>query len=88
MRDETCRAPGCGAPARHCDLDHTEDWQHGGRSDHNNLAHLCPKHHDQKHHTGWKVKNVGEGDLEWTSPTGHRYLTEPATRMAPHRRSK
>jgi len=88
MRDETCRAPGCGAPARHCDLDHSEDWQRGGRSDHNNLAHLCPKHHDKKHPTGWKVKNVGEGDLEWTSPTGRRYFTEPATHMAPRRRSK
>jgi hypothetical protein len=81
MRDETCRAPGCGAAARRCDLDHTEDWQHNGQSDHDNLAHLCPKHHDNKHHTRWKVKNVGEGDLEWTSPTGHRYRTEPATRM-------
>ena len=83
MRDENCRAPPCGERARRCHLDHTEHWQHGGRSDHNNLAHLRPKHHDEKHHTGWKVKNVGEGDLEWASPTGHRHLTEPATRLTP-----
>ena len=82
MRDETCRAPGCGAPARRCDLDHTKDWQYHGLSNHNNLAHLCPKHHDQKHHTRWTVEHLGDGDLEWTSPTGHRYLTEPATRIA------
>jgi len=82
MRDETCRAPGCGAPARRCDLDHTKDWQHHGLSNHGNLAHLCPKHHDQKHHTRWTVEHVGDGDLEWTSPTAHRYVTEPATRMA------
>jgi hypothetical protein len=81
MRDETCRAPGCGAPARRCDLDHTKDWQYHGLSNHDNLAHLCPKHHDQKHHTRWKVEHLGDGDLRWTSPTGHRYLTEPATRM-------
>ena len=82
MRDETCRAPGCGAAARRCDLDHTKDWQYHGLSNHDNLAHLCPKHHDQKHHTGWTVEHIGEGDLEWVSPTGHRYVTEPATRMA------
>ena len=82
MRDETCRAPGCGAPARRCDLDHTKDWQYHGPSNHNNLAHLCPKHHDQKHHTQWTVEHLGDGDLEWTSPTRHRYLTEPATRIA------
>ena len=81
MRDETCRAPGCGAAAERCDLDHTKDWQYHGPSNHDNLAHLCPKHHDQKHHTGWTVEHIGEGDLEWTSPTGHRYITEPATRI-------
>jgi hypothetical protein len=81
MRDETCRAPGCGAPARRCDLDHTKDWQYHGLSDHDNLAHLCPKHHDQKHHTRWKVEHLGDGDLSWTSPTGHRYITEPAIRL-------
>lgn len=87
MRDETCRAPGCGADARCCDLDHTKDWQYHGLSNHDNLAHLCPKnhdqkHHDQKHHTGWTVEHIGEGDLEWVSPTGRRYVTEPATRIA------
>lgn len=81
MRDETCRAPGCGAPARRCDLDHTTDWQYHGLSNHDNLAHLCPKHHDQKHHTRWSVQHLGDGDLQWISPTGHRYVTEPAIRM-------
>jgi hypothetical protein len=87
MRDEACRATGCGASARCCDLDHTKDWQCHGLSNHDNLAHLCLKHHDlkhhdQKHHTGWTVEHIGEGDLEWVSPTGRRYVTEPATRMA------
>ncbi len=81
LRDETCRAPGCGTAARHCDLDHTTAWEENGLSNHDNLAHLCPKHHDQKHHTRWSVEHHTDGDLEWTSPTGHRYLTEPAIRM-------
>jgi hypothetical protein len=83
MRDETCRAPGCATAARYCDIDHTEDWQHLGRSDHDNLAHLCPKHHRQKHHTAWRVEHAGAGALDWTSPTGHRYRTEPALHMQP-----
>jgi hypothetical protein len=81
MRDETCRAPGCGTAARHCDIDHTTSWEQNGLSNYDNLAHLCPKHHDQKHHTRWSVKNLEGGELEWVSPTGHRYLTEPATQM-------
>jgi len=83
MRDETCRGPGCGAAARRCDLDHTQDWQHSGRADHDNLAHLCPKHHDQKHHTGWTVEPTSDGDLQWISPSRHRYLTEPAIQILP-----
>jgi hypothetical protein len=78
MRDETCRASGCGTAARHCDLDHTTAWEHDGLSNYDNLAHLCPKHHDQKHHTRWSVKTLQGGDLEWTSPTGYRYRAEPA----------
>ena len=83
-------------PARRCDLDHTKDCQPRGLSNHNNLAHLYPKHHDPKHpdpkhpdpkhpdpkhHTRWMVEHPGDGDPEWTSPTGHQHITEPATHI-------
>jgi hypothetical protein len=83
LRDGTCRSPGCNTAARRCDLDHTRDWQDLGESNADNLAHLCRKHHNQKHHTGWAVSQAGDGDLEWSSPSGHRYVTEPATRVRP-----
>jgi hypothetical protein len=83
LRDGTCRSPGCNTAARRCDLDHTRDWQDLGESNADNLAHLCRKHHNQKHHTGWAVSQAGDGDLEWSSPSGHRYVTEPATRIRP-----
>ncbi|MET0934269.1 MAG: HNH endonuclease, partial [Mycetocola sp.] len=76
-RDGTCRFPGCNRAARHCDLDHTNDRQHGGPTECENLAHLCRKHHRLKHQTISKVKQLGAGTLEWTSPGGRNYITQP-----------
>lgn len=55
LRDETCRFPGCSRRAQRCDIDHVKDWAHGGATDHDNLIHLCRKHHRLKHTTGWTV---------------------------------
>lgn len=79
VRDGTCRFPGCSRAARNCEIDHTEDWQHGNGTNHDNLAHLCPAHHHLKHQTGWAVRQTGAGVLEWTSPNGRVYSTEPET---------
>ncbi|MCI2957322.1 HNH endonuclease [Agromyces atrinae] len=61
-RDTTCRFPGCNQPALTSDIDHTTDWQHGGLTTLDNLAHLCRKHHTLKHHTGWTVTHTGQSD--------------------------
>lgn len=45
VRDETCRAPGCGKSAWLCDVDHVHPWGWDGRSNDDNLAHLCRRHH-------------------------------------------
>jgi hypothetical protein len=47
-RDGTCRFVGCGRRAERCDIDHTIEWQHGGLTVHDNLAHLCRRHHMMK----------------------------------------
>ena len=87
IRDETCRFPGCSRNASRCDLDHSRDWQFGGPSAHDNLAHLCPKHHAMKHNTAWSVAHARDGTLDWTSPLGQHTLTEPAVKISafPHR---
>lgn len=77
VSDVTCRFPGCSRSARICELDHTCDWQFGGETAYDNLAHLCCAHHNLKHHTGWTVEQLPGRVLRWTSPTGHVYLTEP-----------
>ena len=81
VRDATCRFPGCSRRARRCEVDHTVDWAVGGETTHDNLAHLCKGDHNLKHHTAWQVRHRARGTLEWTSPTGHTYLTEPDVRL-------
>ncbi len=79
IRDETCRSPGCNRSAMFCDIDHTLDWAKGGTTDHTNLASLCKADHKLKHEFGWTVTQTLDGVLNWVSPTGLRYSTQPET---------
>lgn len=85
VRDGGCRFPGCGRRAGGCDIDHTHDFALDGQTAHNNLAHLCRSHHVLKHATAWSVRQLSDrgGDLEWTSPRGRHYVTEPAFERMP-----
>lgn len=76
-RDSTCRFPGCTRPVRRCDLDHTEAWVDGGTTSADNLAALCRHHHVLKHQTRWNVRQLDDGHLRWTSPTGREHRTTP-----------
>ena len=80
-RDGTCRKPGCNRPAIRCDIDHTQEWQHGGQTAHDNLAHLCQMHHDEKHHTAVTITHLPNGDIQWTLPSGRTYISEPENRF-------
>ena len=77
VRDERCRFPGCTQRPWRCDLDHTLDHALGGETRECNLAHFCRRHHTVKHATGWKVRQLGHGTLEWISLTGRRYIDRP-----------
>ena len=77
VRDERCRFPGCTQRPWRCDLDHTLDHALGGETRECNLAHFCRRHHTVKHATGWKVRQLDHGTLEWTSLTGRRYIDRP-----------
>ncbi|MGO3845869.1 DUF222 domain-containing protein [Agrococcus casei] len=80
-RDRTCRFPGCARIAKHADVDHTNDWQHGGKTTPDNLACLCRHHHTLKHRLGaddgWRVRQLDPGVLEWVDPHGRIRRTEP-----------
>ena len=76
-RDRRCRFPGCRLLARICDDDHTIDHALGGATTITNLADFCRRHHVTKHQTPWKVRQLGGGVLEWTSPTGRIHVDRP-----------
>jgi hypothetical protein len=80
-RDRHCRFPGCRMPARRCDVDHTHDAARGGRTEVCNLACFCVRHHTLKHETDWSVRQLADGVLEWTSPTGRVHRDEPPPRV-------
>ena len=81
VRDGTCRLPGCNRRAAGCEVDHTVDWQHEGRTGFDNLAHLCTLHHHLKHETSWSVRHLPDGVLEWRSPAGRTHVTHPGRRI-------
>ncbi|MBE7325001.1 HNH endonuclease [Nocardioides sp. Y6] len=82
LRDRTCVFPWCTRPARSCDLDHVEPFDHDaagedrpqpGLTATHNLAPLCRAHHRLKTHTGWRLTSPASGVFEWTSPHGQRF---------------
>jgi hypothetical protein len=82
-RADRCMAPGCGMPASRCDVDHNIAWADGGHTSLSNNAPFCRGHHIVKHHADWTVRQIpgSGGAIEWTSPTGRRYVVEPERRI-------
>lgn len=78
-RDQLCRFPGCEAAAAHSDVDHTVPWAAGGPTTGANLKALCRKHHLLKTFGGWTEIQEPDGTVLWKAPTGHTYVTTPAS---------
>lgn len=80
MRDMTCRFPGCSRPADFCDVDHTTPWPSGVTHPSNTKC-LCRIHHLLKTFwLGWSDRQLPDGTVVWTSPTGQVYTTVPGSR--------
>jgi hypothetical protein len=79
-RDLTCRFPGCDAPAEVCDIDHTIPYPLGPTHP-SNLKLLCRFHHLLKSFYvglgGWADRQLPDGTVIWTAPTGQVYTTKP-----------
>jgi hypothetical protein len=80
-RDLTCRWPGCDQPAIGCDIDHTIPYAQGGATHASNLKCYCRTHHLVKTFLGWQEKQLPDGTLILTSPTGHTYVTTPGSAL-------
>jgi hypothetical protein len=75
-RDQTCRFPGCTAPATICIAHHVIPWPEGP-TELSNLALLCPVHHHAVHHDRWKMTIDEDAVCEFRR--GRRtYTTYPA----------
>ena len=68
-RTDTCSAPGCGAQAAHCDLDHVVPYPDGPTCQ-CNLHPACRRHHRCKQAPGWHVQETQPGVMRWTTPAG------------------
>ena len=83
-RDLTCRFPGCDRPASLADIDHTVPHPLGPTHP-SNLKCLCRFHHLLKTFwngpTGWRDRQLPDGTVIWTSPTGHVYTTRPGSAL-------
>ena len=79
-RDLTCRWPGCDAPVEACDIDHTVPYPLGPTHPSNNKPY-CRTHHLLKTFYagpgGWTDRQLPDGTIVCTAPTGHIYTTEP-----------
>jgi hypothetical protein len=80
-RDLTCRWPGCDRPAHDCDLDHTIPYSDGGPTHAANLKSYCRTHHLVKTFYDWGERQLPDGTLILTSPTGHTYVTTPGSAL-------
>jgi hypothetical protein len=75
-RTARCTAPGCGAQAVHCDLDHTLPYP-AGITCQCDLAPACRRHHRCKQAPGWRLAQPEPGIMRWTAPSGRSYTTRP-----------
>jgi hypothetical protein len=80
-RDLTCRWPGCDHPAWDCDVDHTIPYSDGGPTHAANLKCYCRTHHLVKTFYDWRERQLADGTLILTSPTGHTYVTTPGSAL-------
>src|SRR6202012_1349250 len=79
VRGLAFRAPGFDEPAVHCDIDHTVPYADGGLTHPSNLKALCRKHHLLKTFWGWRDRQLADGTVIWTLPSGHVYVTSPGS---------
>jgi hypothetical protein len=69
-RDSVCCVPGC-TQTTGLERDHWQtDYIAGGKTCLDNLAMLCPYHHDQKTHRGWRLEGP-PGRWRFTGPDGN-----------------
>ncbi|OLT38725.1 hypothetical protein BJF85_08575 [Saccharomonospora sp. CUA-673] len=75
VRDRMCVVPWCRRPARHCDIDHQQEWvKDQGPTSIDNAGPRCRKHHLMKNAPGWiNHYDPVHGTSSVTTPFGVTY---------------
>jgi hypothetical protein len=76
VRDGHCQENGCTLGPGHCEAHHVDYWEHGGRTDLENLILLCRYHHKQRH--------VREAKARKGKRSAHSRQTTDCTASCPH----
>ncbi len=87
LRDQTCRHPGCRAPATAAEMDHVTPWVNNGHTGYAEVVAKCAEHHRGKS-AGWYQERLlpddGDGVLEFRDPTGEQpRISRPAFPLDP-----
>jgi hypothetical protein len=77
VRHATCTGPGCQRPAARCDFEHNTPYEAGGRTCLCNGNPKCRFDHRLKQDPRWKVEQLADGNVRWTTPSRRQYVTEP-----------
>ncbi|MGI9016903.1 MAG: DUF222 domain-containing protein [Euzebya sp.] len=81
-RDQGCRAPGCSAPAAHCDVHHVIPREQGGPTDITNTALICRPDHTPLTRGRWTMRMDPDGTL-YTTIGRTTYTTRPRLNAPP-----
>ena len=81
-RHPDCSVPWCAVPARVCEKDHIEPFNHkdpesGGLTVMENLHPLCKRHHQEKTQKRLRVDRMDDGSLAWVLPRIGAMLVYP-----------
>ena len=77
VRNARCTGPGCRRPAVRCDFEHNVPYEAGGRTCMCNGAPKCRSDHRMKQDPRWNAEQLPGGYMQWTTPSGRQYVTEP-----------
>lgn len=72
VRDRQCRAPGCSAPVRWCEVHHAVPWSQGGPTDVRDGVLLCSFHHHEVHRGRLVVLTGNSGRWNVVPALGHQ----------------
>ncbi|MCB0991459.1 MAG: HNH endonuclease, partial [Acidimicrobiales bacterium] len=86
-RDSTCRWKHCNTEATRCEAHHLHHREHGGTTNLDNLALLCPHHHDRLHAKNARLV-MGDTPDQWRLHDAHGTVISEWTKPPPRQRKR